>query len=180
MFNLLGSHDTVRLLNEVGGDPRKVRLAYAFLMAWPGSPCVYYGDENGMAGGGDPWNRAPMAWSRAAWNPGIASAVRKAIALRNRHPSLRGEVFSAVHAPGGGRSVAFLRKGGRETALTAFNASDAAASITLDVRALGAAAWRDEWNAATLTAKNGNLLLKLPPWGVAILFPAPLQAAGRS
>jgi hypothetical protein len=41
MFNLLGSHDTARVLTEAGGDVRKVALATVFQMTYPGSPSIY-------------------------------------------------------------------------------------------------------------------------------------------
>ena len=88
LMNLLGSHDRVRALNAFAGydregifqmpreEARAVRLtpealalakeryleALRLLCALPGAPTVYYGDELGMQGMADPWNRAPMAW----------------------------------------------------------------------------------------------------------------------
>ena len=44
-FNLLDSHDTARLLSIARGDKATVRLATLFQMTYPGTPCVYYGDE---------------------------------------------------------------------------------------------------------------------------------------
>lgn len=49
-FNLLGSHDTPRIINILGHDHAKNNLAVAFLMTYVGVPCIYYGDEIGMSG----------------------------------------------------------------------------------------------------------------------------------
>ena len=88
MMNLLGSHDRVRILNAMAGFDREgavqlpreesmlIKLAkpevtkakkrhleaLKLLCALPGAPTVYYGDEIGMQGMADPWNRAPMEW----------------------------------------------------------------------------------------------------------------------
>lgn len=62
MFNALDTHDTPRLLTTLKGDPQKFTTALALLMLLPGSPCLYYGTEVGVAGGADPDNRRCMDW----------------------------------------------------------------------------------------------------------------------
>ncbi|MEA5015763.1 MAG: glycoside hydrolase family 13 protein [Candidatus Limiplasma sp.] len=88
LMNLLGSHDRVRILNAMAGydqegaiqlpreESQKIRLtklqlsqakkrhleALKLICALPGTPSLYYGDEMGMQGMADPWNRAPMVW----------------------------------------------------------------------------------------------------------------------
>ena len=81
LMNLLGSHDVERLLTALGTDSdiKKMnrdeqleleltadmekkavqleKLAAAIQFTVPGVPCVYYGDEQGMQGGRDPFNR---------------------------------------------------------------------------------------------------------------------------
>ncbi|MBN1776528.1 MAG: glycoside hydrolase family 13 protein [Clostridiales bacterium] len=112
LMNLLGSHDRVRALNAFAGydrpgvlqmpreDARRVRLtkkqlaiakaryleALKLLCALPGIPCVYYGDELGMQGMADPWNRAPMAWDRA--DEALREAVRKVLLHRRGNSML--------------------------------------------------------------------------------------------
>lgn len=61
-LNLLDSHDVNRFLFLCGGDIRKFRLAMLFLFAAPGVPCVFYGDELGIAGGEEFSLRGPMPW----------------------------------------------------------------------------------------------------------------------
>ena len=84
-MNLLGTHDTPRILTALVDDfngPREEQakrslsrqrlfLAYdRLLMAsflqymLPGSPSLYYGDEAGMEGYRDPFNRRPYPWGR--------------------------------------------------------------------------------------------------------------------
>jgi glycosidase len=47
----------------------RLAVAFAILMTNPGIPLIYYGDEIGLAGGGDPDNRRTMPWSDAELNP---------------------------------------------------------------------------------------------------------------
>jgi alpha-amylase len=42
------------------GSPEALRVALAFTFFAPGIPCVYYGTEQGFAGGNDPANREDM------------------------------------------------------------------------------------------------------------------------
>ena len=68
------------------------RLAVAFtaLLTLPGLPLIYYGDEIGMAGGGDPDNRRAMIWSgTTADQDKLRAQVTKLIGLRAAHPALR-------------------------------------------------------------------------------------------
>ena len=82
LMNLLGSHDVERLLSALATDvvikslPREEQLKIPFTaeklsravrleklgaalqFALPGVPSIYYGDEQGMEGVGDPFNRA--------------------------------------------------------------------------------------------------------------------------
>ena len=82
-MNLLGSHDTPRILTALVDDydgPReelakrrlssadralaKERLLLATVLQFtlPGCPSIYYGDEAGMEGGKDPFNRRTYPW----------------------------------------------------------------------------------------------------------------------
>ena len=38
-------------------------VSFGVLMTSPGIPLIYYGDEIGLAGGGDPDNRRMMPWN---------------------------------------------------------------------------------------------------------------------
>ena len=103
-LNLLGSHDRMRLLTLLGGAPEedkltdaeraafrlndgqrslaKGRLWLAALvqMTMPGVPCVYYGDEAGMEGYADPYNRGTYPWGKEDADCG--TIYRNAIGLR--------------------------------------------------------------------------------------------------
>jgi alpha-glucosidase len=66
-LNLLGSHDTVRMLTQLGGDLDLMQVGFTLLFTRPGVPCLYYGDEIGTPGGADPDCRRCFDWDRSRW-----------------------------------------------------------------------------------------------------------------
>jgi len=98
-LNLLGSHDTPRLARMLQGDAGAVALALWLQFTLPGAPCVYYGDEIGLAGGMDPECREAMPWgNRGRWDEARLQLVRTLIALRAAHPALRTGDAEVVYA----------------------------------------------------------------------------------
>jgi cyclomaltodextrinase len=90
MFNLLGSHDTERVLTLAEGQVDRVLQALVFQFTYPGMPMVYYGDEVGMEGGPDPDCRRGMVWDPAAQNPVLLQAVKQLARLKRSEPALHG------------------------------------------------------------------------------------------
>jgi alpha-glucosidase len=123
-FNLLDSHDTPRLRTIVGGDERLHRLATTLLMTFPGVPCIYYGDEVGLEGGGDPFCRGCMPWDPADWNAGLREFYRGLIGLRRTSSALSEGGFQIVLAEG--ETIAYTRHSADETLLVVAQRSDGA------------------------------------------------------
>ncbi|HTM23236.1 MAG TPA: alpha-amylase family glycosyl hydrolase [Kofleriaceae bacterium] len=78
---------------QPGGSAPYERLALAFavLMTSPGVPLIYYGDEIGLAGGGDPSNRRMMPWDDATLSDhqkGLRAKVRTLARLRAQWKAL--------------------------------------------------------------------------------------------
>lgn len=90
-FNLIGSHDIPRVLTECQHDVRRSRLLHAILLTFPGSPCVYYGDEIGLTGGADPECRKCMEWDETKQNLELYRDIKQLITLRKNEPLLRNE-----------------------------------------------------------------------------------------
>jgi neopullulanase len=122
-LNLLGSHDTARVLSLAGGDVASVRLAALLQFTFPGAPCIYYGDEIGMTGVHDPGSRAGFPWGHEeGWNTELLEAFRSLAALRRQHTALRYGSYRVVAAEGGVH--AFVREHEGISLLVAVNAAD--------------------------------------------------------
>jgi cyclomaltodextrinase / maltogenic alpha-amylase / neopullulanase len=122
MMNLIDSHDTERFLTTVGGDVRKLKLAFLFGMTYVGAPSIYYGGEIAMEGGGDPDCRRPFDW---AWHDDsgrveVHDYVRKLTALRKEHPCFALGSFETLLADG--RAYAYRRSLGEDAAVVVLNA----------------------------------------------------------
>lgn len=87
MLNLLGSHDTPRLLTIFKGDICRAKIALTYLFTTPGVPLIYYGDELGMIGENDPDCRRPMRWEDVSDVNPMFALTRQLIQLRREHPS---------------------------------------------------------------------------------------------
>ncbi|GLB58859.1 alpha-glycosidase [Cytobacillus sp. NCCP-133] len=90
-FNLVGSHDTPRILSECNGDKKRVKLIYTILFTFMGSPCLYYGDEIGLSGEIDPGCRKCMEWDEAKQDRDLFIHVQKLIQLRQEEKLLANE-----------------------------------------------------------------------------------------
>lgn len=125
-MNLLGSHDTERVITALAGPPapegrkeqadlrltadqrrrgeRLVGLAALFQLAFPGVTALYYGDEIGMEGYKDPFNR--RTFPQDAFNPDLnqGQALTRTLAslmrMKARTPVLKTGFFAITHAGG--------------------------------------------------------------------------------
>ncbi len=163
-LNLLDSHDTPRLATILRGDETAIRQALLLLYAFPGAPCLYYGDEIGLRGGHDPRNRGTMPWSEEpTWDMELMTYVRRLGALRAELEPLRrgsAEVLSV------GGAVVVRRESAAGVACVAVNASDT--PVELSGRALPAESHSDR--LGDRGRREGAFTL--PARGLALLTPA--------
>ncbi|MBE0701041.1 MAG: alpha-glycosidase [Acholeplasmataceae bacterium] len=117
MFNLVGSHDTIRIKKRLKDDPRRVKLSYAFMMLSSGAPNIYYGDEVGMTGEHDPDNRRCMLWNKSEQDLDFLSFVKQLIALRNQHASFKTPDYHFINLP----VLAFKKKSESDEILVFMN-----------------------------------------------------------
>ena len=133
-MNLLGTHDTARLLTVLSDldlsnqdrdyqaslfltdeqkklASRRCRAAAVLQYTLPGVPSLYYGDEAGMQGGRDPFNRGCFPWEKE--DKRMLEHYRALGALRQAHTVLRDGAFRPLSATL--RCAAFLRENQEET-----------------------------------------------------------------
>ena len=175
LMNHIGTHDTERALTLLGGEPsngrgrswqaaqrmtaeqrqlglKRLRLATLLQYALPGVPCVYYGDEAGMEGYKDPFNRGTFPWDTAdetliAWYQQLGAARRAC-------PALAQGVFAEVASPEG--TVCFTRRRDDAALLCAVNREQEPRQIPLPTA----------FANATVAAGDGKVegnVLHLPP-----------------
>ena len=188
-MNSLGTHDTARILTllgaeegcehqskewrsnyRLGPDQRRrakelLKLGAALMFAFPGSPTVYYGDEAGMEGFEDPFNRRTFPWGREdselmGWFSRLGHLRKQSQALR------QGDIHYRV---GKGPVLAFTRTHGEETILAVFNTGSEEATLRLRENEeaqllLGSARFHTEPEGPLLTLqpRTGSLLQIVP------------------
>ena len=149
-MNSLGTHDTPRILTLLGeesdrkGDTsrdwrcqsrlcpekrdlavKRLKLGSLLLYALPGSPTLYYGDEAGMEGFEDPFNRRTFPWGKedlelTRWFAALGKARREFAPLRRGELewlTCRGWLVSFIRSWKGERVIAAVNAGEREAVL---------------------------------------------------------------
>jgi glycosidase len=111
----------------MGDSVDAVRLATLLQMTLPGAPCVYYGDEIGMRGEQDPFNRGGFPWDRSAWDQSLRAHVRSLIGLRRRHAALRDGELAVLGGADG--AFAMARRAAGERFVVAANADPVERSL---------------------------------------------------
>ncbi len=146
----LSTHDTERAITVLADEPtadhdrnwqsgrrldvagyeygiRLMQLAFVLQFTLPGIPCVYYGDEVGMQGYKDPFNRAFFDW-----NSNETRLIELAMALgdlRNNCPVFAdGRLNFTNCAPG---VLCYERKNSHHVAAVAVNCSGRSAKVKL-------------------------------------------------
>ena len=145
LMNLLGTHDTARILTLLGDggkgellpndtlahlnlteEERKnaltlLKLASVLQFTVFGVPSVYYGDEAGIEGYGDPFCRRPFPWGRE--DADLLSHYRALGKLRGEHSALADGEFRFLEHDA--TSFAFERAGHNERIVVLANMGEA-------------------------------------------------------
>lgn len=150
LMNSLSTHDTERALTVIAGEPlngrdrwwqaehhnlsgeqrergtKLLKLAVAMQFTLPGFPCIYYGDEAGMQGYRDPFNRCCYPWGKEdkeliEWHKQLGDLRKSCSALWD------GEFINAYAE---GRRIAYIRHDKNTALYCTFNSGDKDEIIT--------------------------------------------------
>ena len=119
-MNLIGSHDRERTLTLLKGDRSALKQAFFLQFTLPGVPCIYYGDEAGMTGGPDPYNRGTFPWGRE--DEELTAYLRGLTEMYRAHPCLRGGEYEPLSFRED--VLGCRRRDGGESLLALINRSD--------------------------------------------------------
>ena len=117
-MNLIGSHDVARTITLLGEMPSeenlslndkyklemspdqknvaiaRMKIISLFQMSFPGMPCIYYGDEVGLDGYGDPLCRKTYPWGNE--NKDLLEWYKKIISIRHEYDALKTGKWSSL------------------------------------------------------------------------------------
>lgn len=153
LMNFVSTHDIERAINRLGGDncegmskewqaeryltdeqyqygKNLLKAAFALIYFLPGVPSIYYGDEAGMQGYKDPFNRRCYPWGNE--DQELISYVRELGRVRKSIPNLKcGRTYFVLNEENvvDGRVAAFTRQGDEMDYIFFINRSGEEAAI---------------------------------------------------
>lgn len=198
MSTFLGNHDVARFISHANGNIadqwgngskeqgwtnppaapssvvpyQKLQAAMAFLATIKGIPLVYYGDDFGLAGAGDPDNRRMMKFGNAlsTYEKDTLAYVQKVLTLRKQSEALRrGDRVTLLGSDAA--VVAYGRRSAGEKALVAVNNSGVAKTVSVPVGVMNyasGAVLTDGLSGQTVTVSGSSLSLTVPAYGAVI------------
>ncbi|MBQ3426077.1 MAG: glycoside hydrolase family 13 protein [Clostridia bacterium] len=157
LLNIISSHDVERIVTLMGGVPnrhevdrehqarfmldgyalkvarKRAMLIYAMVLTMPGVPCIFYGDELGIQGYGDPFCRACFPWGREDEvdpDAQMRGWIKQLTALRRSSAAFSTGQFNYIYRIG--CTYAYIRRTSDERYIVLVNFDDTAKDIRLD------------------------------------------------
>lgn len=190
LMNLLTTHDIERILTVLSGAPSKndlsrddkaiyklnpeqysiakKRLKVASLLQFflPGVPTIYYGDEAGMQGYEDPFNRMAYPWGKEDGD--IVTWYRFLTSIRKQYSQLSGGEYELIYCYS--QAYAMIRMSNDKRLCLAVNTSDSSnAFVRLDLARYNTEIVKDIVTGDCIEYKSGIAAFELGPLEYRIL-----------
>jgi glycosidase len=184
LVTFFANHDVPRFLSAAGSSSARLKLAFGLTLTLRGIPELYYGDEIGIPGGGDPDNRRdfPGGWpgdlenafsaeGRTAEQQDLFGYVQSLLRLRREHQALQsGKLW---HLFSDETAYVFMRETEEERVLVVFNNSAEPRRLKLplhDTPAQGAAGFTRLLGQATADVSNAEAQIAVPSQSISIFL----------
>ncbi len=175
LMNHIGTHDTERAITRLAGPENNgrdrqwqqahntlsdydylkgismMKMASLIQFTLPGVPSIYYGDEIGMQGMKDPFNRACMTWDNK--NDELLLWYKRLGQIRRGSKALAEGALNCVFCDGA--AIAYERCTDSDAVLVAVNNSDYEMHIVVDSK------WNSSYCHFDFDCRNG--IITLPP-----------------
>lgn len=198
-MNLISSHDVPRAITVLSGAPdfrgvdriaqhdykisedalslakKRMMLAITIQMTMPGAPSIYYGDEIGLYGYSDPFNRAPYPWGSG--DKELFEHTKKLVCLRKGENCLRTGDYTMLYYTSG--IVCYMRSiehgtdifGNKCTdgsIIVIINSSKGESNLELDLERFSPSSLTDVFTSEKYLY-NGKITLSLAPVSARVL-----------
>lgn len=151
-LNFLDNHDTPRFFRFTGGNKQKLLNALCALVMFPGMPCVFYGTELPLDGGGDPDCRRTFDWLFRGQEQDYFDRFQAILALKKQR-ALAGGYAEKIEARN--HLLVIVRRREEERLTAYFNTGARARRLAVTGEILYAANYNDGQ-----LGKNGALVIK--------------------
>lgn len=156
LFNLLDSHDTMRLINRT----KDINIFYqqlTILLTVPGSPSLYYGTEIALEGENDPDCRRLIPWDKLNQSnyTSLIDKLKRLLTIRHKYPASKSLDFEFVNNFSQSRVVEYIKTAANgQKLLVILNCSDDDIFVDSADKVLFACNYNDG-----ILAKNGTLIV---------------------
>lgn len=188
LLNMLSSHDSERIITMLADAPKnsdrnfqsgftldessykkaisRLNPVIGTLMLLPGVPCIFYGDEIGMQGYGDPFCRGTFDWNLANEDNEVLKIYKRFINLRKTSSCFSKGDFRPVYTHG--NTFGFSRIYNDEKYIILVNFGDTFDNIRLDIGAMNANCLKNIEYDEQIYTSDGIFYLGIPSHEVKI------------